>query len=141
MLPHGSHLDSKTAEELLAVLKRDGTTEIDLAASKHFYDVPLGFDWRAVTEAYNACFDRHQNDLTAILGTPIFVGNWESPDLEKWTRLLPPFADALRLVVWKRGDRHIYLRQGWEDKEIPILIALGLEGCKMTGIAYPGQFD
>jgi hypothetical protein len=141
MLPHNSHLDSRSGEELLLTLSNDPTTEVDLAASKHFYDVGPGFDFHPVMQAYSACFALHQKSFTEVLGEPVYQGNWNSPDLEEWTPLLPEFASAMHLTVWKRGEQHLYLRQGSEDKETPILIALGVEGCDMTGIAYPGQFD
>lgn len=80
--------------------------------------------------------------ITSILGQPIYRGQWDAPDRSQWESILPEYADAQDLVVWQtRDSKKVYCRYSWEDKEIPILIAIGVEGCSATGIAYEGQLD
>lgn len=141
MLPHNAHLDTRSAEELMFAIQADDSKEIDLAASKHFYEVPMDFDWDQITSAYEAEYEKRLREFSKVLGEPSYRGRWDASDFDEWNSVVPEYASAVELAVWKVGEKRLYLRYGWEDKEIPMIIALGMEGCEMTGIAYPGQFD
>ena len=141
MLPHNVHLSTLRAEEVLQTLEKNPSVEVDLAASISFYDVSDDFDWEGVLHAYDAFFEERVREFEVLFGPPTFRGDWDSPGLEEWRAILPEYADAQKLVVWTRQGSTAYLRYGREDKEPPILIAAGLEGCAETGIAYPGQFE
>ena len=141
MLPHNVYLTTFRADEVIRKLKKEPNTEVDLAASVSFYDVSDDFDWDGVLRAYDSFFEERVREFEALLGPPAFRGEWDSPELEEWRAIIPEFADAQKLVVWKGEGSSFYLRYSREDKEVPVLISAGIEGCSETGIAYPGQFE
>jgi hypothetical protein len=138
-LPHNAHETALSLSQAVAEARSNPQVEVDLAASKHFYD--FEGDWAVVTAAYEDYFAKGVTEVTRLLGEPIYRGPWNAPDRSQWDSILPEFASAQELVVWQQDSKRLYCRYSWQDKEIPILIALGVEGCRETGIAYEGQFD
>lgn len=122
-LPHNAYLTPTPLVKLVAQAFAQPEAEIDLAASNHFYD--FAGHWDEITTAYEAYFEAAVGDLTAILGQPIYRGRWDAPERPEWDAILPEYADAQDLVVWARDSKRLYCRYSWEDKEIPILIAMG----------------
>ena len=138
-LLHNSYTTSLSFEEAVSAALKNPVVEIDMAASKHFWD--FEGDWDAVIRSYAVYFDSMVTALTQILGQPIYRGKWDDPNRQEWNPLLPEYATALDLAVWQKDDLLLYVRNSREDKECPILIALGAEGSQATGSAYPGQFE
>ena len=138
-LPHNAHLSSIPLSDAVTQLLLQPDTEFDLAASKHFYD--FGGDWERIATAYGKYFSATLEGLSSILGQPIYRGRWDAPDRAEWEPILPEYADAQDLAIWDHESRRLYCRYSWQDKEIPILIAIGVEGCSATGVAYEGQWD
>ena len=138
-LPHNAHLSSLSLPDAVAQLLLHPDTEVDLVASKHFYD--FDGDWDGITTAYDDQFAATVAGLSTILGQPIYRGRWDAPDRPEWESVLPEYADAMELVIWGHDSRRLYCRYSWEDKEIPMLIAIGVEGCSMSGATYDGQWE
>ena len=137
ILPHNCHITEKSLNECIDSVMKDRSVEVDIAASKHFWDYEGDLD---VPDKYDDYYATTVEELTKILGSPIYRGRWDTPDRDKWIPIIPEYADAMELAVWEKDSVKLYLRLSWEDKEIPIFIAMGTEGCEPTGIAYPGQF-
>ncbi len=110
--------------------------EVDLTTSKSLFN--FDGDWAALS-MYIAYFDQMTDALSATLGTPVYAGSFESLGWDHWSSAL--MVDANHLVIWSVDGRNLYLRYIWEDKEIPILLAVGVEGCEACLVPYPGQFD
>lgn len=138
-LSHNAHLSSLSLPDAVAQLLLHPETELDLVASKHFYD--FEGDWDEITTAYDDHFTATVKGLSSFLGQPIYRGRWDAPDRSEWESVLPEYADAQELVIWEHDSRRLYCRYSWEDKEIPILIAIGVEGCLPSGATYDGQWD
>lgn len=136
-LPHNCYMTSKTLAECIDAALSNRALEVDLAASKHFWDYDGDPD---APEEYDDFYAETVTELAEILGDPVYESSWGSADRDEWESILPEFADAQELTVWKKNGINIYVRLSWEDKEIPILIAMGTDGCAATGISYPGQF-
>jgi hypothetical protein len=77
-LPHNAHLSTLSLPDAVAQLLQHPDTELDLVASKHFYD--FHGDWDGITTAYEDQFTAPVAGLSAILGQPIYRGRWDAPD-------------------------------------------------------------
>jgi hypothetical protein len=137
-LPHNAHLISVPLDQAIDQALREPQVEVDLAVS-HLWDFDGDFD--EIEAAYDNYFLTTVDGISSILGDPIYRGRWDAPDRSEWESILPEYADAQELVVWARDSRKLYCRLSWEDKEIPIKIAIGAEGCAATGTSYDSEFD
>jgi hypothetical protein len=136
MPPHNVYTSAFSPAEAISVVMSDRDVELDLTVSKNFW----GFegDWETVPGAYRVFFENMVESMSALLGPPVCRARSDGSDRKEWDSILPEYADAQDLAVWEKDGIHLYLRYSWEDKEAPILIALGTEGCADNGLAYPG---
>lgn len=131
-LPHNAYLSSATVEEFIEALKKAPQREIDLAVSRSFFN----YDWEIdVASHYQTFYEAMVIEIKGILGEPVFQGSHET--FAEWETILPEYVDYLNLTVWKVEGRHFYLRFSWEDKEIPMIVAFGVEGADVSDINHP----
>ena len=126
-LPHNAYLTSVPLKDAISSALSNRTVEVNLAVSHDFYD--FWEEYSEVETPYLEYFDNTAHAIANILGDPIYRGSCEAPATLEWISALELHASAVHLVVWERDNLKLYLRYGWEDKEIPIVVALGTEGC------------
>ena len=136
-LPHNCYVTTQPISGCIQAATNDKSIEVDLAASRHFFDYEGDWD---VSDRYSEYFEDIKIQICEILGDPIYSGLWDDPNRSEWDQILSEGVDAVELAVWMHEDSKLYLRLGWEDKEIPIIIAIGIEGAEPNYTEYPGQF-
>jgi hypothetical protein len=107
---------------------------VDLAVSRAFYN--FEGDFTETEPPYIEYFETTAKAITNILGKPVYQGRWDAPETKEWIATLKLHADVMDLVVWEIDRVKLYLRYSWEDKEIPMLVALGAEGCQPSAMNY-----
>lgn len=137
-LPRCVFQSDQDVSDLLKALRSRPEQEVDIAASKSFYNWPP--DWDEIYAAWELHYRESQAAATAVLGSPDFDGRWDEPSFPG-EEVLHEYLSAHLLTVWRQGDELVYLRFGHEDKELPFVIALGTKKAKGDAYSYPGQFD
>ena len=130
-LHHNAFITALTVHECVSSIQIDRATELLLASS---YEFPWDFDgdYNEVFKSYHAYFESIVSEIEALHGAPVYRGGWKSPDIEPWTSELGLSNLVQDIAIWKIDSTEIYLRWYWEDKELPILVALGAKGCEPT---------
>lgn len=137
-LPHCVFQSDQKVPDLLTALRGRPEQEVDIAASKSFYNWPP--DWDEIYAVWQDHYEERKAAATSVLGPPDFDGHWDDPSFPG-EEILHEYLSAHLLTVWRQGDEVIYLRFGYEDKELPFVIALGTKKSRGDAYSYPGQFD
>jgi hypothetical protein len=114
-LPHCESLDDSKPEELLAKVVGDRGSHVDLAISNFGLSES---EWEHAYTAFEGFYEARAKEISAILGDPAWEGSWTSDEYPDW-------ALGENITIWDHPGGKIYLRIYQEDREIPIIIALG----------------
>ncbi len=133
-LPHNCYITPLSVSDSIQAVIADNSVETNLAVSKLFFGYEGDLD---VSDKYSDYFTSATNKISEILGDPIYMGRWDDPNRCEWNSVLADDLDAVELVVWGHGDTKLYLRFGWEDTELPIIVAMGIEGAEPNYSEYP----
>ena len=130
-LHHNAFITALTVQECISSIQVDKTKELLLASS---YEFPWDFDgdYNEIFNSYHAYFESIVSEIEALHGAPIYRGSWKSADIESWASELGLSNLIQDIAIWNIDSNEIYIRWYWEDKELPILVALGAKGCKLT---------
>ena len=134
ILPHNCYITAKTVSDCIQAATADDSTEVNLAVSNLFFGYEGDLD---VSDRYSDYFRSAAKQICEVLGDQIYMGRWDDPSYSEWNSILAEDVDAVELVVWNHGDRILYLRYGWEDTELPIVVAIGLEDAEPNYGEYP----
>jgi hypothetical protein len=134
-LPHNAFTSALSIQDCISSIMVDRTSELLLASSLDF-SWDFEEDYGEVADSYQAYFDSVVSDVVTILGTPVFRGRWDSPDVDPWVTDFGLSDHIVDVAIWKSESIDLYVRWHWEDKEIPILVAIGAKGCSMTDEHY-----
>ena len=134
-LPHNAFTTAHTIQESLSSIKIDRATELLLASSYEF-NWDFDGDCNEIFNSYLAHFESIVSEIEALLGAPIYRGRWNAPDIKLGASEFNLSNLIQDIAIWKVDSIEIYIRWYWEDKEIPILVALGAKGCEPTREHY-----
>ena len=117
----------KDAEGLFAELESARTRE---KATRRILDLLL-----RSREDHLPVFDAILKDATEICSAPIAAMVMIDSERTQYSIVAsrgatPEFVDAMELAVWEKDGSNLYLRISWEDRELPIFISMGVEGCE-----------
>jgi hypothetical protein len=128
-LPHNVYQLNVSIKEVLTSILNDRTIEKTLAESESFFF--FDDDISEVADSYFGYFQDTADAITEILGEPLYCGTWDAEGvIEKWILSLQLSAGVASLAVWNTEGIRVYLRCNWEDKELPLSVTLGTEGCR-----------
>ena len=115
-LPHCQLLESRGIDDCLEAVSSGEEPEVFLAVSRDFYDVE-NYDLSAdVYPEYKAFFEAKVREISQALAGEAKVIDWESNRFPEW-------AVGEWIAIWE--DAGIHLRLHHDDREVPILVALG----------------
>lgn len=134
-LLHNAYVTNLSPEEIVSEALTNRTFEVDLAVSGYFFSYEDDFE--PVWESYDEYYEYIIVELEKVLGIYLYRGNWDTPDFEEWASPLCDTEILADIVIWEKEGVKLYLSHEQEDKELPIRIIMGTEGCKGTGINYP----
>ncbi len=133
ILPHNEYLSSSKMVDIINSIFDDKTVEINIAKSSSFFD--FDDDVHGVAECYFEYFKNISNEITGLIGEPLYCGTWDKAGaISEWISSLQLDESVVSLGVWAKYDVRFYLRCNWEDKDVPIELALGVEGCRPVEI-------
>ena len=109
--------------ELEALLSRSPaeSAQEELRVSRDFWDS----DWEVeemerLEEEFRFDYARSAEQVRAAWGTPVFSGTWEDDGFPEW-------AICLEMTVWRRGAFLAYVGFEHQDKELPIMVTVGVK--------------
>ena len=137
-LPRSVFITNQSIPNLLAELARAPSKEVDVASSASFVDEPsylgeIQIEWERFYESIVELSIKE-------LGPPTSRYDWKEYSKRPWLTILRPELSVHILTIWDQCERCAYLRFGWEDRELPFVIAFGMKNSIATGYSYPGQF-
>src|SRR5688572_9885928 len=116
-LPHLKQREARSLDDIVAGLKKSRKAkECYLAVSEGFWEFEEQEEFESIFETYSKFFANAVTQAAKLLGEPSFQGDWESAEFPDW-------AHGLEIAVW--DDAGLWLRLEHEDRECPIIVALG----------------
>jgi hypothetical protein len=127
--PYQLYRYSSPMGKLLAEAIADPAYEWTLLETEPFYGQDEeDIDWTEIHGLYFGLFKLLVEEITRYLGPPDYRGQCNKDAWDRWNHLFHDYIpSANHVAVWDREGNPFYCRFSWEDKECPIVIAVGCQ--------------
>lgn len=104
-----------------AVAALDSIDQIELAASKGFWEREDESEWQECCDTFGDYFDAKVKEYTAFFGAPSYRGSDGEPTFpEEYSERFSTSGEDI--AIWDHQGARYFLAFGQEDRELPFLL-------------------